>query len=667
MDWMDLTAGELVAKFRRHFPGVVSMALASASGPLFRNMLAARFAGEDGSSDFSALLDGDGQTVKDISTGREIPVDTFGLLRRALRGEDGGMASEDFLLDMYMLFRSIAGNCNLPPSHARAEGYARRWQCASDAKTAAAMQSNRKRIIESLIERIDLRRPGEHRKFFFPAGATHSEKLALADEWWSDFRFHLSMAARSPREVNRLLGGTLDEDTLERMSRARRKGMPFFLTPYYASLMDITGKGYDDKAIRSYVIYSDELVETYGSIRAWEKEDQIEEGRPNAAGWILPPGGNVHRRYPEVAILIPDSMGRACGGLCAPCQRMYGFQQRRLNFEFDALKPNEQWASKLRRLMLYFERDAELRDILITGGDALMSQNKTLRNILDAVLRTAVRKRRAGAGSIDRVRLGTRIPAYLPMRVDDELAEILAGFRRRGIEAGISQFVIQTHFQSPLELTPEALRAIRMLQSAGWLVTNQMVFTVAASRRGHAARLRRELNKAGVVCYYTFSVKGFAENYSLFTPNCRSLQEMAEEKRLGALDGGMQAEIAALAANPETMGRSLPAFLRRNNLPFAATDRSVMNLPGIGKSMTLSTIGITPEGRRILRFGHDPGRRHSHAVDDMGDVFITEAKPVADYLRQLRDMGEDPADYASVWDYRSGETERRMALFEYDQ
>lgn len=45
--------------------------------------------------------------------------------------------------------------------------------------------------------------------------------------------------------------------------------------------------------------------------------------------------------------------------------------------------------------MTYFEEDTQLRDILITGGDALMSQNKTLRNILDAVYRMAVRKRKA--------------------------------------------------------------------------------------------------------------------------------------------------------------------------------------------------------------------------------------------------------------------------------
>lgn len=69
-----------------------------------------------------------------------------------------------------------------------------------------------------------------------------------------------------------------------------------------------------------------------------------------------------------MAILIPDTMGRACGGLCASCQRMYDFQSERLNFEFETLRPKESWDHKLRRLMNYFEEDTQLRDILITAA-----------------------------------------------------------------------------------------------------------------------------------------------------------------------------------------------------------------------------------------------------------------------------------------------------------
>ena len=137
---------------------------------------------------------------------------------------------------------------------------------------------------------------------------------------------------------------------------------------------------------------------------------------------------------------------------------MYDFQSKRLNFEFDTLRPKETWEKKLRRLMAYFEEDTQLRDILITGGDALMSQNKTLRNILDAVYRMAVRKRKANLerpegekyAELQRIRLGSRLPAYLPMRINDELVEILREFKKKASAIGVRQFIIQTHFQTSI-------------------------------------------------------------------------------------------------------------------------------------------------------------------------------------------------------------------------
>lgn len=94
--------------------------------------------------------------------------------------------------------------------------------------------------------------------------------------------------------------------------------MPFFATPYYLSLLNCTGSGYNDDSLRSYILYSPQLVETYGQIRAWEREDIVEAGKPNAAGWLLPDGHNIHRRYPEVAILIPDTMGEPAADFALP-------------------------------------------------------------------------------------------------------------------------------------------------------------------------------------------------------------------------------------------------------------------------------------------------------------------------------------------------------------
>lgn len=141
-------------------------------------------------------------------------------------------------------------------------------------------------------------------------------------EWHS---FHLAMAVKTPTDWTAFLSNSLSVETMYLLSKARKKGMPFF-----ATLIPVTAELHKRRVwwwspAQLYPILT-QLVETYGHIRAWEREDMVETGKPNAAGWLLPDGHNIHRRYPEVAILIPDTMGRACGGLCASCQRMYDFQ-----------------------------------------------------------------------------------------------------------------------------------------------------------------------------------------------------------------------------------------------------------------------------------------------------------------------------------------------------
>lgn len=543
-----------------------------------------------------------------------------------------------------------------------------------DEDVARERRENRERICGLLIGKIE-KRDKLNTRYRFEEGMSMERKRELVGEWWGDYKFHLALAVRDPDELNLFMGNTLSLELMELLLRAKQKGIPFFVTPYYLSLLSIRVDGYDDSTIRSYVIYSKELVENFGQIRAWEKEDVVEPGKPNAAGWLLPNATNIHRRYPEVAIFIPDSMGRACGGLCALCQRMYDFQKGHLNFNLDRLKPTDGWEVKMERLMMYYEHDSQLRDILITGGDALMSQNQTLERILDAVFRMAVRKRelnkRRGKGKkyaeIQRVRLGSRLLAYLPNRVNDGLIEVLKRFREKAEQVGIQQFFIQTHFESPLEVTEEVIHAARCLLEAGWIITNQAVFTVAASRRGHTARLREVLNRIGILTYYTFSVKGFEENYALFAPNSRSVQEVLEEKVCGDLSMELEKEVLELLEYPERIPSELLGLLDKYRQPFLATDRNVMNLPGIGKSMTFQTVGMTKEGKRILRFSLDAGRRHSPQVDHEGNIYIVESKSIAAYLRQLQALGEREEDYSSLWDYAEGRTESRFALFEYPE
>ncbi len=690
-----LTFSQLKQIYTQEMPELVEMAAVSPTVEDFKAGLLKHLdscgmvneVAEEAREQIRLLLQYDGQDVHELSTGQDISVQTIRLLYQFLTEKlENIEMPTDLFLELFQLFKRLQGESVPLPSPQRIKSRNDRWDTGLDEEVREMRDENKERMLRLLIQKIENRKSKPSVRFHFEEGMSYEEKYQLVSKWWGDFRFHLSMAVKSPAELNRFLGNSLSSETMYLLNRARKKGMPFFATPYYLSLLNVTGYGYNDEAIRSYILYSPRLVETYGNIRAWEKEDIVEAGKPNAAGWLLPDGHNIHRRYPEVAILIPDTMGRACGGLCASCQRMYDFQSERLNFEFETLRPKESWDSKLRRLMTYFEQDTQLRDILITGGDALMSQNKTLRNILEAVYRMAVRKQRANLerpegekyAELQRVRLGSRLLAYLPMRINDELVDILREFKEKASAVGVKQFIIQTHFQTPLEVTPEAKEAIRKILSAGWIITNQLVYTVAASRRGHTTRLRQVLNSLGVVCYYTFSVKGFNENYAVFAPNSRSMQEQQEEKIYGQMTPEQAEELYKILETKVSAGineekpkedadtaKQIRRFMRKHHLPFLATDRSVLNLPAIGKSMTFQLVGLTEEGKRILRFEHDGTRHHSPIIDQMGQIYIVENKSLAAYLRQLSKMGEDPEDYASIWSYTKGETEPRFSLYEY--
>jgi lysine 2,3-aminomutase len=352
---------------------------------------------------------------------------------------------------------------------------------------------------------------------------------------------------------------------------------------------------------------------------------------------------------------------------------MFDFQSGRFNFDLEQLKPKASWSEKLPGLMRYFQEDSQLRDILITGGDALMSSDTSLQKVLNAVLEMARAKRAANQdrpegekyAELARIRLGTRMPAYLPQRITEGLAAILAEFKAKATEVGVKQFIIQTHFEAPMEVTPEARLAVERLTRAGWTVTNQLVCTAAASRRGHSAKLRQALNEIGILPYYTFVVKGYMENNFNYAPIARVVQEEEEEKVMGQIPAELRSRIERFPLEAEDMVENVAAVMADADLPFLATDRSVLNLPAVGKSLTFRTIGITRYGRRILEFDHDRTRAHSPIIDKMGKVVIIESKSISEYLQQMDEIGEDTSEYQEVFGYSLGETEPRMPMYEY--
>ena len=632
-------------------------------------------------SDYAAIrildyVDNAGREFEDLNlSGEKAITNPIRILWLSIHKGISG-AKPYFFQDMVELFRQFTGkNKRHLPSKDTVKEWMSRYPSGLDSDIIKFRHENRERIINIIIDKIE---KGEMKfsKYSFLKNMSREQKFLAILDLWNEKSFHLHFAIRSPEQLNEFLGGSLDREKMKVLISAKKTGIPFFVNLYYLSLLNVrivpSAVG-ADLAVRDYILYNKQLIKEFGRIVAWEKEDKVQPGKPNAAGWILPLQYNIHRRYPEVAIMIPDTMGRACGGLCTSCQRMYDFQKGVLNFDLEKLKPKKPWGVKLKLIMDYFVNDSQIRDILITGGDALMSSDESLKNILENVYDMALNKKEKNKqrkdgekyAEIIRVRLGTRLLAYLPQRITPKLINILSSFKLKALKIGIKQFIIQAHFESPIEVTPEAREAVSKLISSGWIITNQLVFTTSASRRGHTAKLRQVLNEIGVITYYSFSVKGFKENNYNFATIARSAQEQIEEKSIGKIPDNKYDILKQFPLQPKNMVENLKKFKNEAKIPFLATDRNVLNLPGVGKSLTFRVIGITRYGRRILEFDHDPSRSHSPIIKKMGKVVIVESKSVSEYLEQLDNMGEDISEYQDVYGYSLGITEPKMQVFDY--
>ena len=160
--------------------------------------------------------------------------------------------------------------------------------------------------------------------------------------------------------------------------------------------------------------------------------------------------------------------------------------------------------------------------------------------------------------------------------------------------------------------------AVHRLRRQGLQVYNQQVFTLHTSRRFQTVATRMALKKIGVDPYYTFYPKGKEETSHYTTPLARILQERKEEARL------------------------LPGSFR--------TDEPVFNVPRLGKnhvraSQDRELIGIRPDGRRVYLW--HPWEKG--IIPTQPWLYVDNS--IQRYLQDLERMGEDPADYESIWYY----------------
>lgn len=256
---------QLLEQYRSMFPELVSIAVNSdlTSFKSYIGDLSSSSNNMNAAETIMSLLDNDGKTVRELSTGEDIQMGIISGLYSFLRGDDDETdCGADALLDVYYQLCRLDSGIAGSPDKEIVSCWMERWPSGLEPDVLDVMERNRQRIMHYLVEKVS-GKSNRSVHYRFEEGMSYEDKLRRISEWWSDYRFHIAMAARSPKEINMLLGGTIAKENYAIMLAARHKGMPFFLTPYYASLMNPERGGYDDYAIRSYVLYSPELVHTY--------------------------------------------------------------------------------------------------------------------------------------------------------------------------------------------------------------------------------------------------------------------------------------------------------------------------------------------------------------------------------------------------------------------
>jgi lysine 2,3-aminomutase len=282
------------------------------------------------------------------------------------------------------------------------------------------------------------------------------------DRWralpgWNDWRWQMRNRISRPAEIEALLPDlTADERAgLRAVGELFRVG----ITPYYFALAD---RQHPSCPIRQQILPLGQ--ETHRA--PGEYEDPLGEDARS------PAPGLVHR-YPDRVLLLCTTR---CAVYCRHCnrRRMVGGETE---FSREDLGP----------ALEYIRQHREIRDVLLSGGDPLGVATERLEWVV-----RSVREIR----HVDIIRIGTRVPVCLPMRVDDELCTMLRRYH---------PLYVNTHFNHPKEVTAEARAACERLADAGIPLGNQAVLLRGINSSLRCIRaLMRELLKARVRPYYLF-------------------------------------------------------------------------------------------------------------------------------------------------------------------
>ena len=282
-------------------------------------------------------------------------------------------------------------------------------------------------------------------------------ELNASENDWNNPKWQLKNRISDVDELSKYTNLTNEEyDNIKKVSEEYR----FAITPYYFSLID-----FDNPLcpIKLQSIPDIKELDEFGEL------DPMNEKQSN-------PSGKITRRYPNKLII---NVTNACPMYCRHCQR------RRLIGSFDKNTSKKDIDESID----FIKNNPTIREVLITGGDALLLSNNRLEYMFNEL---------SNIDHVETMRVGTRTLATLPFRIDDELATLLRKYKVN----------VSTQFNHACEITPEAVRAIDTLVDHGILVRNQMVLLHNVNDNKYCIqKTNEELQKYRVISYYLFHPK----------------------------------------------------------------------------------------------------------------------------------------------------------------
>lgn len=249
----------------------------------------------------------------------------------------------------------------------------------------------------------------------------------VTDAQWNDWKWQVKNRIETLEDLKKYIKLTKNEEagikkTLETLRMA--------ITPYYLSLID--PKDPNDP-VRKQAIPT--AAETHVSDA--DLLDPLHEDVDS------PTPGLTHRYPDRVLMLITDQ----CSMYCRHCTR------RRFAGQHDCASPKD----RIEKAIEYIEKTPQVRDVLLSGGDALL--------VSDAKLEYIIKRLRA-IKHVEVIRIGSRVPVVCPQRITPELVNMLKKYH---------PVWLNTHFNHPNEITEESAAACARLADAGIPLGNQSV------------------------------------------------------------------------------------------------------------------------------------------------------------------------------------------------